>query len=284
MDNRAIDTIDFSGGTVAYVRRGAGDPIVFLHNGGSTHRIWTPQLEHFAATHDVIGADLLGFGESRLADGAPQSLDSHVDALDALIEQLGLDGVTVVGNCMGSATSLAYAQRRPERVRGVFALNVLTDATIGPGVFGGLARVGARWPRAAELIGRTPLPAPLRKLVVRAQLADGGAAPEIVAELSDRWRDRRNLANLAAVTPHMGSYDGRRPTGGPPVHVAWGARNLVLPLRAGRKLMQTLRPDRFTVVEGAGHLAMLDKPAEITRLIEDLLAQTATATPELAAT
>jgi pimeloyl-ACP methyl ester carboxylesterase len=262
---------------MAYARAGTGDPIVFLHNGGSTHVTWLPQFERFAQTHDVVALDLLGFGDSRMADGTTQSLDSHVDALESLIDQLQLGGVTLVGNCMGSATALAYTQRRPDKVRGVFALNVLTQGTIRAGVLGPLARLGERLPRLAMLIGGIPPPAFVRRRLVLSQLANAEAAPEIVRELCSRLGDRRHYASLAAVTTEIDSYDGRRPDKGPPIHVAWGAKNAVLPLRMGQKLMETLQPDTFTVVADAGHLAMLDKPEEVTDLIDDLLAQ---ATPQ----
>lgn len=46
-----MQTIDFNGASLRYADRGSGDPIVFLHNGALSHRLWDLQLAHFELAH-----------------------------------------------------------------------------------------------------------------------------------------------------------------------------------------------------------------------------------------
>src|SRR5271156_6186775 len=97
-----MSTFTFRGHQVFYRREGAGAPMVFLHNGGTSHRTWEPLIERYAADHDVIAPDMLGFGRSEHPK-IEYSLDLYVDMLGALLDELGLGNVTLVGNCMGAA-------------------------------------------------------------------------------------------------------------------------------------------------------------------------------------
>lgn len=47
-----------------YARRGSGPPRVLLHGIGHRWRAWDPMLARLAANHDVIAANLPGFGKA----------------------------------------------------------------------------------------------------------------------------------------------------------------------------------------------------------------------------
>jgi pimeloyl-ACP methyl ester carboxylesterase len=122
-------SFSYQGHEVFYRREGSGSPIVFLHNGGTSHRIWEPLLEHYAREYDVIAMDMLGFGRS-----ARPCVDYTLDLYVAqLADELELEQVTLVGNCMGAATALTYAAQCLERAQTVIAVNVLTDHTVARG-------------------------------------------------------------------------------------------------------------------------------------------------------
>ena len=84
-----MSTFTFRGHEVFYRREGAGAPMIFLHNGGTSHRTWEPLVERYAADHDVIAPDMLGFGRSEHPK-IEYSLDLYVDMLGALLDELGL--------------------------------------------------------------------------------------------------------------------------------------------------------------------------------------------------
>jgi pimeloyl-ACP methyl ester carboxylesterase len=248
---------------------------VFLHNGGTSHRIWTAQIERFAISHTVVAFDFPGFGSSGPPHGE-YTLDLCTDILERVVDEHGLEDVALIGNCMGSATALAYTARHPERVRGVFAVNVLTDRTVAPGILGPIARLSARSPAVRRAIvgltHRMPMPAAMARLYVRTQIADHSQAdPAVLEHLAERWREPGNAAALSSLRTDTFTPP-KRGDDWPPVHIVWGARNRILPAHTAAGVCAATRADRHLVIQGTGHLPMVERPAEVTMAIAKLLA------------
>jgi pimeloyl-ACP methyl ester carboxylesterase len=253
--------------TVHHVRAGAGAPMVFLHNDGSSHRVWEPQLAHFAGSHEVFALDMPGFGDSAKPH-VGYTLEGYVRMLGQFLDTHGLDDVTLVGNCMGSATALRYAAEHPERVNAVVAINVLSPATISRGLAGPLVRLALRSGRTAAAIGRRRLPGVLARTVVAAQHS-GPLTPEQLTHLRARYHDPDQSRVLMSLAANMRTFGVLDRDGGPddvPVLVIWGVHNRVLPWRAGARLCRTLRPTRLTTLPG-GHLVMLEQPDAVNQEI-----------------
>ncbi|MGG8405533.1 alpha/beta fold hydrolase, partial [Streptomyces sp. 12297] len=108
--------------TVAYERRGAGEPLLLLHGIGHHLQAWHPVLDVLASEYDVVAVDLPGFGTSEpLPAGVPYDLETVVPALGALCGALGLDRPHVAGNSLGGL--LALEMGRTGRARSVTALS-----------------------------------------------------------------------------------------------------------------------------------------------------------------
>jgi pimeloyl-ACP methyl ester carboxylesterase len=269
----------FRGYEVFYRREGAGAPMVFLHNGGTSHRTWEPLIERYAADHDVIAPDMLGFGRS----GRPTSeysLDLYVEMLGALLDELDLGRVTLVGNCMGAATVLRYAAQHPGRVQAVVAVNVLTDRTAAGGVLRPLLWISRRSRRAAHalatLSARIPTPRPIAAASARKMLFTEPArvSPELLDHLRDANRDPDQTRVLLSLAEHVESFAGleRKPEG-VPVCVIWGKDNKVLKAGDGARFCAALQPDREVVIPDAGHLVVLERPGEVAAAIDAFLAE-----------
>ena len=69
-------------------------------------------MEALADRYRVLRPDLRGFGESPLPGGP----FSHVEDVRALLEELGLDQVGIVGNSFGGKVALDFTLAYPERV------------------------------------------------------------------------------------------------------------------------------------------------------------------------
>lgn len=276
-----MSTFRFQGHEIFYRREGAGTPLVFLHNGGTSHRIWEPLLERYAPDHDVIAMDMLGFGRSARPD-IGYSLDVYVAQLEALLDELELDKVTLVGNCMGSATALRYAIQRPERVNAVVAVNVLTDRTSATGDLRPLLwltkrhRRAARW--LAALSARVPTVKPIAAAVVRRRLLSEPkrVSPELLHHLREAIRDRDEMRVLVSIAENIASFAApERKPDGIPVCVIWGEDNKELPAAGGARFCAAFRPDREVIVPRSGHLAMLERPDEVVAAIDGFLAERA---------
>ena len=112
----ALESFDFRGLRIAYEHTGQGEPVIMLHNGGSSHAIWDDVANRLAGSYSIFALDLLGFGNSA-KPGAGYTLDNYVAMLEQFVSSRGLDKVALVGNCMGCAISLAFTERHPDKVR-----------------------------------------------------------------------------------------------------------------------------------------------------------------------
>ncbi len=114
---------DVLGSRMAYVERGSGDPIVFLHGNPTSSYLWRNIMPHVWDLGRCIAPDLIGMGDSgKLPVGEPDrySLADHQKYLDALLDTLGCrDHVTLVVHDWGSSLGFDWARRHPEAVHGI---------------------------------------------------------------------------------------------------------------------------------------------------------------------
>ena len=96
---------------IHYVDYGAGDPIVLIHGWPLSHKAWEKQTSALvAAGFRVIAYDRRGFGQSD-APWESYDYDTLASDLNALITQLDLQRVNLVGFSMGGGEVVRYLTR-----------------------------------------------------------------------------------------------------------------------------------------------------------------------------
>ncbi len=278
-----LEVLDCGGWPIAYTRAGRGAPIVFLHNGGTSHAIWRHTAARLANRYDCIAPDLLGYGDSA-KPGNGYTMDAHVGVLSDLIDAHGLSRVSIVGNCMGSAIALRYAMKRPNAVRALVLINPLTEATFLAGGFGATLRFRRRAPRlgafASRQLARVRLPRWAASPVVSMQVGSRANVADADADaLCACYASPGQMTSLLAVLDDMASYralDQLVPADDfPPLATIWGAKNRVLSPAAGRQLNTTLQPARQTWLDDCGHLPMVERPDAVAGAIDAFLTEVA---------
>ena len=115
--------IEVNGHEMAYVERGEGDPIVFLHGNPTSSFLWRNVMPHVAGRGRVIAPDLIGMGDSaKLPDSGPDryTFVEHRSYLDGLLDALSVsENVTLVIHDWGSALGFDWARRHEGAVRGI---------------------------------------------------------------------------------------------------------------------------------------------------------------------
>jgi pimeloyl-ACP methyl ester carboxylesterase len=86
-------------------------------------RLWDGQMEALSERHRVVRLDLRGFGDSPLPGGP----FSYVEDVRALLDQLGLGRVALVGNSFGGRVALDFALTHGDRTRAL----VLAASALG---------------------------------------------------------------------------------------------------------------------------------------------------------
>lgn len=90
-------------------------PLVLLHGGpGATHQYLEPLAELAKSGREVIFYDQVGCGRSdHPSDPAFYTVQTFVDELDALRDQLGLERTHVLGQSWGGMLAMEYALTKP---------------------------------------------------------------------------------------------------------------------------------------------------------------------------
>ena len=98
---------------------GGGLPLVMLHGGGPGASAWSNFggcLERFAADFRVLLVDQPGFGGSDKRPVEGHFFRYAADRLAALLDELGIDRVHLLGNSLGGGTATRFALDHGDRV------------------------------------------------------------------------------------------------------------------------------------------------------------------------
>lgn len=111
---------------MAYVDVGAGDPIVFLHGNPTSSYLWRNIIPHLVGLGRCLAPDLIGMGDSGKAPQHTYRFVDHARYLYSWFDALGLQQqITLVVHDWGSALGFSWAQRHPERIKGIAYMEAL---------------------------------------------------------------------------------------------------------------------------------------------------------------
>jgi pimeloyl-ACP methyl ester carboxylesterase len=111
---------------VRYDVHGSGAPaLVFVHGWSCDRSYWNHQTSHFAARHQVVAMDLAGHGASGVGRKS-WTMPAFGGDVVAVIEQLGLGEVVLVGHSMGGDVVVEAALRLLGRVTGLVWVDTYT--------------------------------------------------------------------------------------------------------------------------------------------------------------
>jgi 3-oxoadipate enol-lactonase len=251
------------GAEIYYEVAGNGPAIVFAHGLGGNPLSWWQQIAHFAPSHTCVAFAHRGFPPSSAVPGN-RAPDAYADDLAALIDELELGEVTLVGQSMGGWTCLEYALREPGRVRalvmastsGTLDYHQLDDAGIrewsrrSPGALAELANQGIH-PAAGERMAREqPALAQLYQ-----QISD-------LAPAAFREEVRKRILELRSRPP---SLLAELPM---PVLFITGDEDWVFPSAAGPALAKLAPKGRAVRVPAAGHSVYFERAVQFNQLVE----------------
>jgi haloalkane dehalogenase len=111
------------GHKMAYVERGEGRPIIFLHGNPTSSFLWRDVIGELEGAGRCLAPDLIGMGDSeKLPDAGPDTYTykTHRRFLDGFLEAAGVtrDAVLVVHD-WGSALGFDWACRNSDAVSGI---------------------------------------------------------------------------------------------------------------------------------------------------------------------
>jgi pimeloyl-ACP methyl ester carboxylesterase len=250
---------------IAYDDVGSGLPVVFVHAFPLNRTMWDPQVSALVGESRCIAVDLRGLGES--SAGAPYSMDRYADDIASVLDTLQISRAVVAGLSMGGYVAFAFWRRHRERVRGFVLSNTRATADT-PEVL----------ERRRQLIE-----------IAETQGSTGVANAQIAGLVGKTTREKRpdiydathRMIAQAPVDGVIGAIHALidRPdstatcaTIDVPTLVITGDEDVLIPPKEATKLAATIRGSRLEVLQGAGHLSNVERPAAFNTVVSEFLA------------
>ena len=101
--------------------------IIFIHGFPFDHTIWQPQIEMLSDKYYCIAYDVRGLGDSSAQDGQ-FTMESFVDDLSKIMDEMNLNKVILCGHSMGGYISLRALERMQEKFSAVILIDTVSSA------------------------------------------------------------------------------------------------------------------------------------------------------------
>ncbi|MFF0371247.1 3-oxoadipate enol-lactonase [Micromonospora sp. NPDC005087] len=231
---------------------------------GSTHAMWEPQAAALRDRFRVVRYDHRGHGASPAPPGPYELADLGADVL-RLLDRLEVPAAHFCGLSLGGMTGMWLAAHAPERVRRLVLC--CTSARLGPPQF---------WDERADLVRREGTAAVADGVVTR------WFTPGWVQAHPEAVRDMRAMVAATPAEGYASCCSAIRDMDLTDVLPRVHAKTLVIaghedPSTSpehGQAIAEGIRDARLELLSPAAHLANVEQPETITRLLlEHLLGE-----------
>lgn len=270
MPSKQEGTFAWHEGRVWWQRQGEGPAVVLCHGTPWSSQLWDGVAASLAREWTVYRWDMIGYGRSEKRPEQDVSLGAQGALFADLLEHWQLERPAVVAHDYGGAVSL-----RAHLIHGrPFLAMVLVDVVA-------LAPWGSPF---FHLVGEhaavfEQLPPDLHRALVEQYIRGAshrGLSPDALERLVAPWTGE---GGQAAFYRQIAQADQRftdeiepsYATIDVPVHLIWGTEDSWIPPERARRLQSMIPGSTLQLIDGAGHLAQLDAPEEVTAAIHRAL-------------
>lgn len=257
------ELIDVAGRKVEVRRQGTGDPVLYLHS--ALGEFWMPEfLEPLTDRFEVICPAHPGFGQSTGIEEIRDIEDVAFHYSD-LLDELGLERAHVVGTSLGGWIAAELAVRWPDRVRSLTLIDSVgiwvEDAPLA-------SMWGIRDPNELASLMFVDLSHPIAVMIASLDLNNPPPDEILVAYLTQQAATARLGWDPYLHNPKLAARLHRIAC---PSLLIWGEQDRLAPLAYGQRFAELIPGAHLEIVKDAGHLAAIEKAAEVGRLVSDFM-------------
>ena len=263
---------------------------LYVHGLGGASTNWTDLAALLAVRFEGWAVDLPGFGRSRPPMRGGYSIRGHVAAVIDVLEDIAHrpgaaagEPVHLLGNSLGGLVSLLVASRRPDLVASLTLISPAMPVYRVPRAFSRalLLLLLPGVPTLAERRMAGIAPEAHVRQMIRMCFGEPDRVPrerveQAVREMRERadqpWADRaltRSMRGLITSYLRFGRANAWRAARAlrTPTLVLWGSRDRLVDPALAPRLADAVPGSRLLVLEGVGHVAMLEAPEPTARAV-----------------
>ncbi len=260
--------VEVGGGiTMHYHEAGSGDrgAVLFVHGSGPGASGWSNFKGNYPPLAErgyrTIVPDTMGYGYSTKLEEGAFSLDDVAAQYKALLDSLGIDRVTVIGNSQGGAIAIAMALNYPNLVAKLVLM--------APG---GLEARGTYMEMEGiktmiRVLYKEGISKETLRKVFRLQLHDESKITDEVIEERFQVAMTQHKDNIARI--RVANLEDRLSEIQCPVLCFWGANDKFCPVSGASKVASRCSSSRTILISSCGHWVMV----EYAKLFNDLTLQ-----------
>jgi pimeloyl-ACP methyl ester carboxylesterase len=256
--------ITVNGLRLHYLDWGSPDkpPFIMLHGIGRVAHSFDHIAPRFSARYHVIAMDMRGHGDSAWSPEGAYLVEDYVKDLEAVVEQLNLRNVTLLGNSTGGRVVQVYAGLHPDRMARLVVEDVGPERTneIASGFARRVEQEQKGWASEDELVAslmkNSKVSEPLQRNYAHygSKLRDDGRVV---------WKRDPNLVK-GFVPTELWQYV--RKIKCPTIYILGGASSIVPP-ETQKQLKEMLPNVEIVTMPGLGHYPHVEAPEEYLKIV-----------------
>lgn len=268
-------TVEVAGHRWSYAYRDADAPdaptVVMLHGFTGSKENWYPLAAALGGRYRVLIPDLPGWGESERKPGAVYGFTEQAANVEAFIRALSPGKpVVLLGHSMGGGIAAVAAARYPREIAKVGLLDAagvrFKDNAFGLDVLAGrnpfAVEDEASLKRYIDIVfhdakAKPWLPWPASTALIRKRRADAGFEQDVLARIG-RSED--------SLLPGQEAANIRQPA-----LLLWCRQDAVIDASALELYAQRIPQARKVLLDGCGHMSLMERPAEVADAVVALV-------------
>lgn len=227
--------------------------IVFLHGAGGSHHTWRDQWAELKGTARIVVPDLPGHGGS--GGGPKESIEAYAAWTREFAREAGIGKFVLAGHSMGGAVALQAALNGIPGLEALILAGTGAKLKVSPVILEGIAsRFREFAPELVEWMMARATGTDLREDVTKDILSTRAATYAADFKACDAFDVRERIGAIRV-----------------PALLLFGDDDRLTPLRYGEYLARNLPGAVLKIIRDAGHVAMLEKAAEVNGAIRSFI-------------
>jgi abhydrolase domain-containing protein 6 len=266
------DSVRLSFGEVIYLRRihdsaPVKEAVLMLHGAAADKTSWIRLCKYLKSDLPLLVPDLPGHGKSTSDLSLAYNIDAQVQRMKEMLSVLHIKRVHIIANSMGGAIALRLAAHYPELVSSLVLIGIV-----------GIQAKESWLQEHIRKSGRNPMIEVSTKEDYLAMMRIGMEKPPYMPGFLFGALSRNYISRLAINKKISGDIELDLDQSSElssilcPVLAIWGSEDKVSHITNAKQLCRQLASSRLELLEGIGHVPMVEAPKQVAAICTTFLA------------